>query len=93
MIGLGCGEILALFDDGGQPIAVALGRQLSVELRNEQAAVREDEDAHRSRGFDKPGGSDRLARSGRVTEPVTPHRARILGGRELFGQKLQLFVG
>ena len=83
---------LPLLDHGREPIAVALGSKLPVELRDEQAAMREDEDAHRARGLDEPGGGDRLARRGWMAEPVAPDRSGVLGRRELFGQRLQILV-
>ena len=79
---------LALLDDGRQPVAVALRRELTVELRDEQSAVGQDEDAHRARGLDEPGRRDRLARRRRMAEAVAANRARVLLGRELFGQRL-----
>ena len=83
---------LALFDHRGQPVAVALGRQLAVELRDEQPAVREDEDAHRARGLDEPGRGDRLARRRGVAEAITADCARILFGRKLLGKRLLVLV-
>jgi hypothetical protein len=52
---------VALLDDRCQPFAVALGRELAVELGDEQPAVREDEHAHRPRGVDEARRCDRLA--------------------------------
>ena len=72
------GRGLALLDDRGQALAVALGRELAVELRDEQPAVREDQDAHRARRLDESGGGDRLAGRGRVPESVAADRAGIL---------------
>ena len=63
---------------GVEAVAVALGRQLAVELRDEQAAVREDQDAQRAGGLDEAGGRDRLARRGRMAEAVAARRAGIL---------------
>ena len=88
MIGFGSGRSLALLDDRRQPVAVALGRELAVELRDEQPAVREDEDAHRARGLDEAGRGDRLPRSRRVAEAVAPHGTGVLLGRELLGERL-----
>ena len=82
------GRGLALLDDRGQPVAVALGRELAVELGDEQAPVREDEDAHRARRLDEPGGGDRLAGRGRVPEAVAANRAGILSRRQLLGERL-----
>ena len=45
--------------------------------------MREDQDAHRARGLDEPGGGDRLAGRGRVAESVAADRAGILRRGEL----------
>jgi hypothetical protein len=58
---VGLWGFLAAFDCIDDPVAVALGGQVAVELGDEQAAVGEDEDAERARGLDEPGGGDRLA--------------------------------
>ena len=79
---------LALLDDRGQPVAVALGSELAVELGDEQAPVGEDEDAHRAGRLDEPGGGDRLAGRGRVPEPVAANSAGILSRRRLLGEQL-----
>ena len=63
----------------GEALAVALGREVALELRDEEPTVREDQDAEVSRSFDEAGGSDRLARRGRVTEAIAAHRSRIRG--------------
>ncbi len=76
-------QLLALLDRVDEPLAVALGRQLAVELGDEQAAVGEDQDTERARGLDEAGGGDRLARGSRVAEAVAPARARIAAGRRL----------
>ena len=62
--------------------------ELTVELRNEQAPVGEDEDAHRPGCLDESRGGDRLAGRGRVPEPVAPDRARVLGGRQFLFERL-----
>ena len=65
------------------PVAVALVLQLAVELRDEQAAVREDQDADRARRLDEAGGCNRLARRGRVPEAVAADGARVGCDRQL----------
>ena len=77
---------------GREAVLVALVGQLAVELGDEQAAVGEDQDADRARGLDEPGGSDRLAGSGRVAEAVAADRARVLLRRKLLGD-LELLLG
>ena len=52
-----------------QAAAVALLGQVAGELVDQQAAVREDEDAGGASGLDEAGGGDRLARGGRMLEP------------------------
>ncbi len=79
---------LTLLHDRSQPVAVALRRELAVELRDQEAAMREDEDAHRARGLDEAGGRDRLPGRRRVTEPVAPHSTGVLRGRQLLGERL-----
>ena len=62
--------------------AVAVVGQLAPELVDEQAAVREDQDAFGAGGLDEAGGGDRLARRGRVAEAVAADRAGILLDRQ-----------
>ena len=88
VIGVGRGERLALLDDRGQPVAVALGGELAVELGDEQAPVGEDEDAHRAGRLDEPRGGDRLAGRGRVPEAEAANGAGILSRRRLLGEQL-----
>ena len=76
-------RLLPFGDRGRHAVAVALGLQLAVELRDEQAAVREDQHAERARRLDEAGGRDRLAGGGRVAEAVAALRARVLLRREL----------
>jgi hypothetical protein len=73
-----------------EAVAVALGRQLAVELRDEQAPVREDQDAERAGGLDEPCRRDRLAGGGRVAEAEAPARAGILA--VVLERKLELLV-
>src|SRR5205823_5222587 len=56
----------ALQDSILEAVAVALGGQLAVELRYEQAAVREDQDAERAGRLDEARRRDRLTGGGRV---------------------------
>ena len=62
----------------GEAVAVALGRQVALELRDEQAAVGEDQDPERAGGLDEAGGGDRLSGGGRVAEAVAADGAGIL---------------
>jgi hypothetical protein len=80
-------RLLALFDLGHDPVAVPLGLELSVELGDQQPAVREDEDPHRARRLDEPRRGNGLARGSRVAETEAAGGAGILGGRRL------LFLG
>jgi hypothetical protein len=70
----------------GDPCAVPLGRQVAVELRNEQAPVGQDEDAERPRRLDEPGSGDRLAGRGRMAEAEPPDGAGVLLGRQWLRQ-------
>ena len=54
-------RLRAELDRVGEAVAVALGLQVALELRDEQTAVREDQDAEDARRLDEPGGGDRLA--------------------------------
>ena len=47
----------------GEAVAVALGREVALELGDEQPAVREDQDAELARRLDEAGRGDRLART------------------------------
>ena len=66
---------LAALDRVDEAVAVALGRQVALELGDEQAAVGEDEDPERLCRLDEAGRGDRLAGRRRVAEAVAPHRA------------------
>ena len=88
-------RLLALEDRVLEAVAVALGLQLAVELGDEQAAVREDQDAERARRLDEAGGGDRLAGCSGVAEAEAPARARVLavvllGQLELVGSLLEV---
>jgi hypothetical protein len=61
---------VAAQDGFDEAVAVPLGRQIAVELGDEQAAVSEDEDAEPACGLDEAGGRDRLPGRRRVPEPV-----------------------
>ena len=60
----------------GEAVAVALGRQVALELRDEQPPVREDQDAERARCLDEACGGDRLPRRRRMAEAVAADRRR-----------------
>jgi hypothetical protein len=62
--------------------AVPVVGQLAPELVDEQAAVREDQDALGAGGLDEARGGDRLARGGRVTEAVAADRTWVLRDRQ-----------
>ena len=85
-------RLLPRLDEVGEAVAVALGRQIALELRDEQAAVGEDQDPERAGGLDEAGGGDRLAGGGRMAEPVAADRARVLA-RELLRLLLALLLG
>jgi len=70
-------RLLTALDRIGEALAVALLAQVALELGDEQAPVREDQDAERARGLDEPGRGDRLAGRRRMTEAVAADRARI----------------
>ena len=54
-------RFLAALDGGGEAVAVSLVGEIALELRDEQAAMREDQDAQRARRFHESGRGDRLA--------------------------------
>ena len=81
---------LPLEDRVLEAVAVALGCQLAVELRDQQPAVGEDQDAERAGGLDEARGGDRLAGGGRVAEAEAPARAGILA--LVLRRKLELLV-
>ncbi len=61
-----------------EAVGIALGREIARELGDEQAAVREDEDAEATRRLDEAGSRDRLARCRGVSEPIAAHRTRVV---------------
>ena len=63
-----------------EAVGVSLGRQVSLELRDEEPAVGEDQDPEVPRRFDESGRGDRLAGGRRVAEAVASRRARVLAG-------------
>ena len=71
-------RLLALEDRLGEPGAVALVAQVAGELVDEQAAVREDQDAEGAAGLDEARRGDRLSRRGRVAEAEAAHGAGVL---------------
>jgi hypothetical protein len=54
-------RLFAGIDRGVEPLAIALGRQVRRELRDEQAPVGEDQHTERARSVDEAGGRDGLA--------------------------------
>ena len=81
--GVAAERLAALLDRRREPVAVPLGLELAVELRDEQAAVREDQDAERPRRLDEAGGRDGLPGSGRMAEAVAALRTRVFLEHEL----------
>src|SRR5205085_12054360 len=75
------GRRLPALDRVGEPVAVALGAQVALELGDEEAPVREDQDAERPRRVDEASGGDRLAGGGRVPEAVAAGGAGVETGR------------
>ena len=71
-------RLLPLEHRGSQPVAVALRGQVARELVDQEAPVREDQDAHRPRSLDVAAGGDRLSRGRRMTEPIAADGARVL---------------
>ena len=76
-------RLVALLDRGSEPAAVALVREVAVELADQQAPMGEDEHAHRSRSLDEARCCDRLAGGGRMSEAVPALRPRVLRDRRL----------
>jgi hypothetical protein len=70
----------------GDPVAVSLGGQVAVELRDQQPPVGEDQYAERPRRIDEPGCRDRLPRCRRVAEAEAADGARVPLGRKREGQ-------
>jgi hypothetical protein len=70
-------RFLAVLDSGSEAVAVTLVGEIALELRDEQAAMREDQDAELARRLHEAGRRNRLARCGRMAEPVTPDRTWI----------------
>ena len=70
-------RFLTALDSGSEAVAVTLVGEIALELRDEQAAVREDQDAEGARGFHEAGRRDRLARCGRMAEPVAADGTRV----------------
>ena len=77
---VGAQGLLALLDPVDEAVAVSLGREVAAELVDEEPSVREDQDAEVPCRLDEPCRGDRLARRGRVPEPVAARRARIVAG-------------
>jgi hypothetical protein len=68
--------LLPVVDRVREATGVPFGRQISLELGDEQAAVGEDQDPEVASGFDEAGSGDRLARGRRMAE-ASGVRARI----------------
>jgi hypothetical protein len=83
---------LAALDRVREAVAVALGRQVVLELADEQAAVGEDQDAERACGLDEAGGGDGLAGCGRVAEAIAADGAGIRACERLVGLGLLVDV-
>ena len=77
----------------GEAFSVALGRQISLELSDQQPAVCEDQDPERTRRLDKSCCGDRLARRGRVAEAVAANGAWILADEALVWLVFTLLLG
>ena len=77
---VGAQRLVPAYDRVGEPVAVALGRQVTAELVDEQPAVREDQHSEPACAFDEAGGGDRLARCGGMAEAVAACGARVLAG-------------
>src|SRR5207247_2880659 len=75
-------RLFAGFDRRRVAVAVTLGLQVALELRDEQATVRKDQDAEGSCRLDEARRGDRLAGGRRVAEAVATDRAGVLLGRE-----------
>ena len=83
-------RFLAALDRRGEAVAVTLVGEIALELRDEQAAVREDQYAEGARGLDETGRSNGLARCSRMAEPIAPCCTRVRAGVLLV--LLDLFV-
>ncbi len=83
------GRVLARVQGARDALLVAAVAQLAVELVNQVAAVREDQDAAGLRGLDEAERGHRLAGAGGVLEPEALGRVRVLG---LVGDVLLVLV-
>ena len=73
------GRVLARVQRARDALLVAAVAQLAVELVDQVAAVREDQDAAGLRGLDEAERGHRLAGAGGVLEPEALGRVRVLG--------------
>ena len=80
VIGSAFEGLLALLDPVDEAVAVSLRGEVAAELVDEEPTVREDQDAEVPGRLDEPCRGDRLARRGRVPEPVAARRAGIVAG-------------
>ena len=78
MIGILARRASSLEHGVGEAVGVALGREIARELGDEQAAVREDQDAEAPRRLDEAGRRDRLARRRGMAEAIAACRARVV---------------
>src|SRR5215475_4688531 len=69
--------LFVALDRRREAVAVALSGEVPLELRDEQAPVREDQDAERPCRLDEARGRDRLSGGGRVAEAVAARRAGV----------------
>jgi hypothetical protein len=76
-------RLLARLDEVGESVGVALGRQVALELGDEQAPVGQDQDSERARCLDEARRGDRLAGRGRMAEAIAPGGRRILADEAL----------
>ena len=88
MIGSFAGRASSLENRVREAVGVALGREIARELGDEQAAVREDEDAEAACRLDEAGCGDRLARCRGMAEPIAAHRTRVVA----FELRLELLL-
>src|SRR5919204_611508 len=80
--GIAAQRLVPALDRRREAVAVPLRRQVTLELRDEEPAMREDEHAHRPRRLDEARSGDRLPGRGRMAEAVTASSAWI-GARPL----------
>ena len=77
MIGFVARDAGVLEDRVGEAVGVALGREIALELGDEQAAVREDQDPEPPGRLDEAGRGDRLPGSRRMAEAIAADGPRV----------------